>query len=72
MEPGRPPLDLTDEERGALIRLLRPMVDEARYPFAPSLAPLRSILEKLDPRAPLKPPLRKYDAPSSAGRRRRR
>ena len=67
-------LALTADERRALIRLLRPMIDEARYPFAPSFAPLRSIPDKLDPPAPrpeLRPPPKAYDAPSAARRRRR-
>jgi hypothetical protein len=59
-------LDLTDDEAAALGRLLRQAIDEDRYPLPPRLAPLRAILEKLEPpksRPELPPPLRAYDAP---------
>ena len=39
-------LDLTDEEEAALIRLLEQTVEDARFPYAPRLAPLKNILEK--------------------------
>jgi hypothetical protein len=42
-------IDLSDDERATLIAFLRRLIDEARYPFAPGLRPLRSILDKLDP-----------------------
>jgi hypothetical protein len=66
-------LDLTDDEKLALIRLLRRTIDEDRYPLSPRVAPLKAVLAKLDPPEPrpeLPPPLRAYDAPR-AGRRRR-
>jgi hypothetical protein len=50
-------LDLTDEEREALIRFLRDGIDRDRFPMAPRLAPIRAILDKLAPPAP-RPPLR--------------
>jgi hypothetical protein len=53
-------LDLTPEERAALIGLLRRALDEARFPLSPRLDPLKAILAKLDPPAPkpeLPPPL---------------
>jgi hypothetical protein len=64
-------LDLSDDERRAL---LRRTIDEDRYPLAPRLAVLRAILARLDLPAPLpepRPPLKAYDAPSTARRRRR-
>jgi hypothetical protein len=68
-------LDLTDDETAALARLLRNTIDEARFPLSPRLVPLKAILVKLEPqqaRPALPPPLKAYDAPSGAGRRRRR
>ena len=46
-------LDLTDEETRALIALLRESLEYARFPLAPRLGPLRAILAKLEPPAPL-------------------
>lgn len=46
-------LDLTDEETRALIALLRELLEYARFPLAPRLGPLRAILAKLEPPAPL-------------------
>jgi hypothetical protein len=46
-----------------------------RYPLSPRLAPLRAILAKLDPPKPRRArpsPLKAYDAPSAAKRRRQR
>ena len=76
-EPAeREPLDLTDEERAALIRLLRQTVEDARFPYAPRLAPLKAILEKLVPPPPKTEPLPPLpsgsDAPSHGRYRRRR
>jgi hypothetical protein len=67
-------LDLTDEEEAALIRLLQQAVEDARFPYVPRLAPLKTILEKLassKPRPPLPPRLPASAAPSRARRRRR-
>jgi hypothetical protein len=68
-------LDLTDDQKHALAELLRSTIDHARYPLSPRLAPLKAILARLEPSEPrpeLPPPLRAYDAPRVAGRRRRR
>jgi hypothetical protein len=68
-------LDLTEEEAAALAQLLRRAINEDRYPLSPRLAPLKAILAKVDPPQPPSeplPPLRASDAPSAAGRRRRR
>jgi hypothetical protein len=62
-------LDITDDEASALVRFLRRTFDEDPY----RLAPLRAILEKLDPPKPrpeLPPPLKAYDAPQQRRRRR--
>jgi hypothetical protein len=46
------PLDLSADERRALIQLLRHTIDGDRYPLSPRPAPLRAILAKLDRPAP--------------------
>jgi hypothetical protein len=43
------PLELTDEECDALIRFLRDEIDRDRFPLLPRLAPIRAVLDKLDP-----------------------
>jgi hypothetical protein len=68
-------LDLTDEEHAVLVRLVRKTLDEDRYPLAPRLDPLKSILAKLEPPPPRPeplPPLRPRIAPSVGRGRRRR
>lgn len=57
-------LDLSDEEAAALTNHLRARlpaarqaIDYARYPLAPRLDPLKSILAKLDPPKPRPEPL---------------
>ena len=40
-------LDLDDAEQAALIELLRRETENTRYPLAPVLRPLRSVLAKL-------------------------
>jgi hypothetical protein len=46
-------LDLTDDEALALAQFLRHTIDDDRYPPSPRRAPLKAILEKLDPPKPL-------------------
>jgi hypothetical protein len=63
----------TDEGAATLARYLRRKLDDERFPFAPRLDPLKSILAKLEPPAPQPeplPPLRPGLAPSE-GRRHR-
>lgn len=43
------PLELTADERKALIALLRQTLDYARFPLAPRLDPLKSVLAKPEP-----------------------
>jgi hypothetical protein len=67
-------LDLTDEEKRALIALLKRTLEYARFPLAPRLDPLKAILAKLDPPTPQPeplPPLRPGLAPTHGQRRRR-
>ena len=59
-------LELTDEQTKALIRELRNVVQNDRYPLSPRIVPLKEILAKLRPepaREPL-PPRRHYEPPS--------
>lgn len=68
-------LDLTDEEKRALIALLRRTLDYARFPLAPRLDPLKAILAKLEPPAPQpepRPPLPAYAGPRAGRGRQRR
>jgi hypothetical protein len=68
-------LDLTDDETAVLAQLLRRAINHDPYPLSPRLAPLKAILAKLNPpQPPSEPPpaLQPRDAPSAAGRRRRR
>jgi hypothetical protein len=68
-----PTLDLTDEERAALIRFLREGIDRDRFPLSPRLAPIRAILAKLEPPAPRPPrPDPKTIVPPRASRKGRR
>jgi hypothetical protein len=45
-------LDLSDDEAAALTKHLRRAIDEARYPLAPRLDPLKAILARLEPPKP--------------------
>jgi hypothetical protein len=48
-----PSLDLTDEDKAAMIELLRETVERSRRLLSPRVRRLRAILDKLDPPAPL-------------------
>jgi hypothetical protein len=50
------PLDLADDEKAALIALLRGTIDRDRFPLSPRIKLLRSILEKLGIRSTLAVP----------------
>jgi hypothetical protein len=68
-------LDLSDDEAAALAQILRRTINDDPYPLSPRLEPLKTILAKLNPPQPPSgsaPPLQARDAPSGAGRRRRR
>lgn len=56
-------LSLSDEEIHGLIAYARDKFADERYPFAPTLRPVREALAKLDPKAkpePLPPPGKPY------------
>ena len=59
-------LDFTDEQTEALVRGLRKLIDDDRYPLSPRMAPLKEILAKLrpEPERPPLPPRRHYEPPS--------
>jgi hypothetical protein len=69
-------LELSDDEAAALARHLRQALNNHRYPLAPRLDPLKSVLAKLEPPTPptSEPPLRPLtpDMAPSHGRGRRR
>ena len=68
-------LDLTDDEARALTKHLRQAIDNHRYPLAPRLDPLKTILAKLEPPKPQyepPPPLKPGMGPSHGQGRRRR
>jgi hypothetical protein len=67
-------LELTAEEKRALIAWLKRTIEGDRFPLAPRLNVLKAILEKLDPPAPgpEPPPLRPGLAPTHGQGRRRR
>jgi hypothetical protein len=50
-------LDLTKDEKLALVVHLRHALEYDPFPFAPRLDPLKAILAKLDPPAPRAEPL---------------
>ena len=50
-------LDLTDDEKLALVAHLRHALEYDPYPFAPRLDPLKTILAKLEPPKPQPEPL---------------
>jgi hypothetical protein len=66
-------LDLSDEEKAALIKELHDAVENDPYPFSPRIRTLRAILAKLRPEPVREPlPLPKVYAPPRFIRGRRR
>jgi hypothetical protein len=66
------PLELTNEETGALVKELQGIIQNAKFLLSPRIQVLRAILNKLQPE-PVRetpPPLRHYEPPR-VGRRRR-
>jgi hypothetical protein len=51
------PPDLTDDDKAALVELLREMVAADRFPMSPRIRSLKRILDQLDPPAPRPEPL---------------
>ena len=43
------PLDLDDNDKAALVELLRQVIAADRYPLSPRIRKLRAILDKLEP-----------------------
>ena len=63
-------LDLTDDEKAALVVHLRHALEYDPCPFAPRLDPLKAILAKLEPPKPqaeLLPPIRSGMTPRGGG-----
>jgi hypothetical protein len=50
-------LDLTDDEKAALVAHLRHALEYDPFPYAPRLDPLKAILAKLEPPTPQPEPL---------------
>ena len=67
-------LDLTDDEKAALIRELDGIIREDRYPLSLRIMTLKAILGKLRPEPvhPPLPPLKYYEPPKAVTRKRRR
>jgi hypothetical protein len=51
-----PTIVLTDDELAAVTTTIRRLIDEDRFPHAPRLDPLRSVLVKLDQALEPQPP----------------
>ena len=67
--------DLTAEEREAVLRELRQVIEYDRYPLSPRVQALKRALDKLDPPPPRPeplPPLKPPGEPSWAQQRRKR
>jgi hypothetical protein len=68
------PLDLSDDEKLALVALLTRTIADDRYPLSPRVRTLKDILAKLRPepvREPLPPP-KVYAPPKATAAKRRR
>lgn len=59
-----PKIDLTEDERAELLRLLRAMIAADRFPLSPRMRCLKAIAAKLDPVPPVEP----FPAPKPAER----
>jgi hypothetical protein len=65
---------LTDDEKTALVALLKRTIDADRYPLSPRISVLRGILAKLEPPEPVRappPPLPHYAPPRAKAAQRR-
>ena len=72
--PAMARLDLTDDEREELLRLLRGVISGDRFPLSPRIQRLKAIIEKLEPPAAaveIFPAPRPPGEPTHARRRRR-
>ena len=65
---------LTEDEKTALLALLKRTINDDRYPLSPRIGQLRGILAKLQPPQPApapRPAPRRYEPPRTAARQRR-
>jgi len=65
---------LADDEKTALVALLKRAIDADRYPLSPRISVLRGILAKLEPAKPAPPPvppLKVYAPPRHTAAQRR-
>ena len=65
---------LTEEEKLALVALVRRTIDADRYPLSPRIRELRGILAKLEGPRPApapQPPLQVYEPPRARAKQRR-
>ena len=65
---------LTDDEKTALLALLKRTINDDRYPLSPRIGILKGILAKLQPPQPAPaplPPLRRYTPPHATAKQRR-
>jgi hypothetical protein len=49
--------DLTDDDKGILIELLRETIERDRFPLSPRVRSFKDVLAKLDPPAPRPEPI---------------
>ena len=64
----------TQDEKLALVALLKRAIDADRYPLSPRISTLRDILAKLQPPEPAPaplPPLKAYAPPRGSAKQRR-
>jgi hypothetical protein len=47
-----PPFNLSEDDRAALVELLRESIERSRFLLSPRIRRLKAILDKLDPPAP--------------------
>jgi len=67
--------DLTEDDKAALIELLRETIASDRFPLSPRIKRLRAVLAKFDPPSPRPeplPPPKPPGEPSQAVRRKKR
>jgi len=65
---------LTDDEKEALVALLKRAIEADRYPLSPRIYMLKGILAKLEPPKPAPvplPPLKAYGWPRGTAKQRR-
>ena len=65
---------LTDDEKTALLALLKRTINDDRYPLSPRIRMLGGILAKLEPPTPTPvplPPLKAYAPPRARAKQRR-